>query len=146
MRIALMEIEMFVGMFIIQYVFMSYIYTARTEHISNSLGKMYMVSIMSFFMVIFGILMGRPFRRSKFLVGLAFLFLFIYLYKTQTGISDSEYLKEMIEHHSMAILTSQKRLEKTENPEVANLAAHILTFQEREIGEMKYLLNKINSK
>lgn len=143
MRIATMEFEMFVGMFMIQYVFMSYIQTNRPEHITNSVGKIYMCTIMGFFMVILGILMARPFRRTDFLVVVSLLFVFIYLYKTQFGVSDSEYLKEMIEHHSMALLTSQKRLKKTKNPEVANFAAHILTIQEREIGEMNYILNKL---
>ena len=58
----------------------------------------------------------------------------------QFGIDEKNYLREMIEHHSMAILTSQRILEKAKNPAVTNFATHILTTQEKEIDDMKYLL------
>ena len=68
---------------------------------------------------------------------------FIYLYKTQKYISDKEYLKEMIEHHSMALLTSNKILEKTDNYNVAKLAKNIIQTQQDEIRDMKEILNKV---
>jgi len=68
--------------------------------------------------------------------------LFIYLYRTQKYISDSEYLKEMIEHHSMALLTSNKILEKTDDYNIAKLAKNIIQTQQDEIREMKELLQK----
>jgi uncharacterized protein (DUF305 family) len=48
----------------------------------------------------------------------------------------------MIEHHSMAILTSNKILEKTDNYNVAKLAKDILQKQQDEIIIMKDLLKK----
>jgi uncharacterized protein (DUF305 family) len=48
----------------------------------------------------------------------------------------------MIEHHSMAILTSNKILEKTDNYNIAKLAKNILQTQEDEINVMKDLLKK----
>jgi uncharacterized protein (DUF305 family) len=55
-------------------------------------------------------------------------------------IDDEEYLKEMIEHHSMAILTSDEILQKTSSKRVKKLAESILTTQEKEIEYMKQLL------
>ena len=57
-------------------------------------------------------------------------------------IYDKDYLNEMIEHHSMALLTSNKILEKTDNYNVAKLAKEILQKQQDEIIVMKDLLKK----
>jgi hypothetical protein len=68
------------------------------------------------------------------------LTVFIYLYRNQTYIDDKEYLKEMIEHHSMAILTSEEILQKTESTRVKKLAENIIDVQEKEIDYMRQLL------
>jgi len=68
------------------------------------------------------------------------LYLFIYLYRNQMYIEDKDYLEEMIEHHSMAILTSDEILQKTKSERVKKLAESILTTQEKEIEYMKQLL------
>ena len=68
---------------------------------------------------------------------------FIYLYRIQFGVGDKNYLREMIEHHSMALLTSKNILEKTKNPAVINFASKILVGQENEIADMRYLLKSI---
>ena len=58
----------------------------------------------------------------------------------QKYITDKEYVKEMIEHHSMALLTSNKILEKTDNYNVSKLAKNIIQKQEDEIRDMKGIL------
>jgi uncharacterized protein (DUF305 family) len=55
---------------------------------------------------------------------------------------DKEYLKEMTEHHSMALLTSNRVLEKTNDYEVAKLAKGIIQKQEDELREIKQVLSK----
>jgi uncharacterized protein (DUF305 family) len=65
---------------------------------------------------------------------------FIYLYKTQSYIDDNEYLKEMIEHHSMALLTSEEILQKTKSERVKKLADNIVATQTAEIDYMKRML------
>jgi hypothetical protein len=68
------------------------------------------------------------------------LFIFIYLYRTQEFINDKDYLQEMIEHHSMALLTSDEILQKTKSEKVKKLAETILINQEKEIEYMKQLV------
>jgi hypothetical protein len=68
---------------------------------------------------------------------------FIYLYRNQVYIEDTEYLKEMIEHHSMAILTSEEILQKTQSERVKKLAENIIDVQEKEIDFMKQLIQNI---
>ena len=68
------------------------------------------------------------------------LCVFIYLYRNQIYIEDKDYLEEMIEHHSMAILTSDEILQKSKSERVKKLAETILTTQEKEIEYMKQLI------
>ena len=49
----------------------------------------------------------------------------------------------MIEHHSMALLTSEAILKKTNNSYVADIATRICNTQEKEIHEMQNLLRMI---
>jgi len=46
----------------------------------------------------------------------------------------------MIEHHSMALLTSEKILEKTNDYNVAKLAKNIIQQQQDQIAFMRSLL------
>jgi uncharacterized protein (DUF305 family) len=67
----------------------------------------------------------------------------LFLYKIQFGINDKNYLNEMIEHHSMALLTSEAIVKKTNNSYVADIAQRILNTQEKEIFEMQNLIKMI---
>lgn len=64
--------------------------------------------------------------------------------RTQTPINDVQWMKAMIPHHSSAILTSSNANFK--DPEVRKLANDIIEAQEREIKEMKELINRIQKK
>jgi len=49
----------------------------------------------------------------------------------------------MIEHHSMAILTSEEIVKKSNNKEVSELANNIIALQKKEIQQMKNILKKL---
>ena len=72
------------------------------------------------------------------------LILFLWLYKKQVGVDDANYLNEMIEHHSMALLTSEEILKKTTNPQVKELAENIIKTQNAEIQQMKNIVDEEN--
>jgi hypothetical protein len=132
---------MFIIMFIIQYVFMSFIMTNRPENITNSLGKAYLSIMMGLSMIILmNLIMYNVNQTITYIVLLGFI---IYLYKIQFGINDTNYLKEMIEHHSMALLTSKQILKKTDNSYVADIAQRIINTQEKEIHEMRNIIKLI---
>ena len=134
---------MFIGMFLIQYIVMSYIMSDKLGHITNSTGKIYMCIIMGLLMVLLDMLIGPMFHAQQFTAVFGLTLFFIYLYRIQYGIDDKNYIREMIEHHSMALLTSKNILEKTKNPAVINFANKILVGQENEIADMRYLLKSI---
>jgi uncharacterized protein (DUF305 family) len=138
---------MFIGSFIIQYFFMSTIMSNSITNITNSLGKVYLSIIMGLYMMAIEIMMHDHqydvFSMKYYIIIGCLLGLFIYLYRAQKYVTDKEYLKEMIEHHSMALLTSNKILEKTDDYNVSKLAKNIIQKQEDEIRDMKSILTDL---
>jgi hypothetical protein len=138
---------MFIGSFIIQYFLMSEVMVYKRQQITNSYGKFYLSVIMGLFMVILEVIMHDKhyniFSYKYYVIFGALLGLFIYLYRMQIAIRDKQYLEEMIEHHSMALLTSNRILEKTDNYEVTKLAKNIIQNQTDEINIMKQLVKTL---
>lgn len=62
--------------------------------------------------------------------------------RTQAFISNREYMKGMIPHHSSAIMTSKHA--GLSDPEVRMLADSIIKSQEEEINQMKLILKRLD--
>jgi hypothetical protein len=135
---------MMIGSFIIQMIFMSSIMTNSYKNITFSVGKFYMSIIMALLMGLLEVFMYdihmHIISLYYYLILFFMLSIFIYLYRNQIYIRDKDYLEEMIEHHSMALLTSEEILQKTESERVKKLAENIITTQEKEIDYMKELI------
>jgi Ca2+/Na+ antiporter len=133
-----------ISSFIIQMFVMSGIMTNSYKNITFSLGKFYMSVIMALLMGLLEVLMYDNHMNTLsvyYYLYLGFLLvIFIYLYRNQIYIDDKDYLNEMIEHHSMALLTSEEILQKTNSEEVKKLAENIISTQEKEIKYMKSLV------
>ena len=65
----------------------------------------------------------------------------ILLLRKQFNVSDKQWLKRMISHHSTALTTSHKIYNKTNNFKLKKLAKEIIITQEREISLMKSMIN-----
>lgn len=132
---------MFVFSFVIQYLIMSYIMTNSYKDVVSSKGKLYASLIMALFMCLVEILMHdlytQSFSKNYYIVFIILLTLVIIFYRKQVFINDKDYLNGMIEHHSMALLTSNKALSKTKDGTVSQLASNIIKTQEQEIDVMK---------
>ena len=63
---------------------------------------------------------------------------------SQATVDDVSYMKAMIPHHSIAILTSERA--RIDDPRVRELADEIIAAQEREIAEMKALIAELESR
>ena len=66
------------------------------------------------------------------------------LVRSQATVDDVSYMKAMIPHHSIAILTSERA--RIHDPRVRKLADGIIEAQKREIGEMKDLIRDLDGK
>jgi uncharacterized protein (DUF305 family) len=68
----------------------------------------------------------------------------LYLVRSQETVSDVSYMKAMIPHHSIAVMTSDRA--HIHDPRVRKLADGIIEAQVREIGEMKALIAELSGK
>lgn len=145
MKIIHTIVIMFVFSFLIQYFVMPPIMVDSFDNITNNIGKVYMSVIMGLFMVLVEIGMHDmqygSMSSTKYALIIGLVALFVYLYRNQVAIDDKQYLDGMIEHHSMAILTSEEILKKTDNYNVAKLAKNIIQKQKDELREMKEMLS-----
>ncbi|MFC5586381.1 DUF305 domain-containing protein [Nitratireductor kimnyeongensis] len=77
-----------------------------------------------------------------FVAGSVIVFaLSLWLVRNQTTVDDVDYMKAMIPHHSIAILTSRRA--NISDPRVRELADEIIDAQLREIDEMKSLITDL---
>lgn len=117
------------------------------EHIHLSTTRLYMtilmISPMAIIMLAFMPIM-YPNKKANLTIYIAccviFVFAFTFL-RNQTFISDRQYLKAMIPHHSSAILTSSRA--NIKDPQVRALADNIIISQRKEIQLMKLALDRL---
>ena len=135
---------MMIGSFIIQYFIMSAIMTNSPTNIRATTGKFYISTIMALLMGLLEVGMHDYYMASFstiFYLALSFvLIIFVHLYRNQVYIEDKDYLNEMIEHHSMVLLTSEEILQKTSSERVKRLAENIAATQQKEIDYMNQLI------
>ena len=146
MRITHTMAIMFVASFIIQYFAMPPVMISSFKYFTNSVGKLYLSVIMGLFMVLVEVAMHdhqySVVSTYTYLWVIILLATTIYLYRKQIAVNDKQYLAGMIEHHSMALQTSEEILNKTDDYNIAKLAKNIIEAQENEIKIMRSLLNK----
>ena len=75
------------------------------------------------------------------LAGIAVMGVALYLSRSQRFVDDREYMKGMIPHHSIAILTSEYA--DIDDVRVCELANGIIRAQREEIAEMDWLIDDI---
>ena len=139
---------MIFGSFIIQFFVMSALMTNKLLNIRATTGKFYISCIMALLMGLLEVSMYDFHMNSlsvPYYLSLIFsLIIFVYLYRNQFYINDKDYLNEMIEHHSMALLTSEEILQKTSSERVKRFAENIIEIQQKEIEYMGQLESTIN--
>lgn len=121
-----------------------------TDHIRLSLTRAYMSLLMVTPMAVTMLILMWPMFENKarnylILAGAVSVFVAsLALLRTQTPISDVQYMKAMIPHHSSAIMTSRHATLK--DPETRKLAQGIIESQEREIAEMTALIQRLENR
>lgn len=140
---------MFFGSLLIHMYLMPLVMTNSITHIQLfSLNKFYNATFMAFSMVLLETFMHPSFVVS--FISLIGMLIMYFMVRYQVFIDEKQYLKDMIEHHSMAILTSKRLLEKESEaktePEITviKLASNILETQKEEVSLMQNLLVDID--
>jgi hypothetical protein len=111
------------------------IWVDSVDHIRVSLNDLYMVGLMTGWMFLF---MGIYYKQfGGVLAGLFLIVLCIWAIRTQAFITQKQFIKGMIPHHSMAIHMSKQLLAKDNT--IRPLLQGIIEAQTREITFMNTL-------
>lgn len=102
------------------------------------MGGAMMVIMLSFMLKMYH---DHKMNTGIFIGGFLILLLGIFLVRSQITVDDVDYMKGMIPHHSIAILTSERSA--IEDPRVRKLADKIIIAQRKEIKEMEWLIEDI---
>ena len=127
-----------------------YLHTYETGHVFFSQTRAWMTVIMvaGMAVVMLGFMQGmyKSKRINVAILGLAAVVFggSLWLVRSQSTVDDVSYMKAMIPHHSIAILTSKRA--RIDDPRVRELANEIIAAQEREIAEMKALIEELESR
>ncbi|MAP34277.1 MULTISPECIES: DUF305 domain-containing protein [Aequorivita] len=142
-------ILMLAASFIAMYITM-YLNSYEIDHVYFSLTRFYMACLgIACMAVIMWFFMRKMYQNKKkniaVLLGSLILFVSAYgLVRAQAPIiGDVLYMKAMIPHHSIAILTSKRA--DIKDPEVRKLADDIIKAQEKEIAEMKAMIKRLQA-
>ncbi len=114
-------------------------------HVYPSLNQVYMTGLMVAPMSIIMLAVMRPMYPNRplntllLLGGAGLTVLFLLLVRTQAGVGNRQFLQSMISHHSAAIYVCREA--SITDARVAELCRQIIESQEREIRQMKALLN-----
>jgi peptidoglycan/LPS O-acetylase OafA/YrhL len=125
-----------------------YLNTYQVDHVFFSWTRVFMAMIMGGIMTaVMMLFMWRMYPNKRANAGIlgvaALLFLAgLALVRTQATVDDVAYMRAMIPHHSIAILTSSRA--RIEDPRVRKLADGIIATQKKEIGEMKALIEDLD--
>ncbi len=132
--------------FVIMYGVM-FLNVASTDHIYLNLNRLYMallmVAPMALIMLAFMPMMYKDKKLNTLIVvaSLAVIVGTFAMLRNQAAVGDKQFMESMIPHHSSAILVSSQA--DLKDPEVQKLAQQIIESQEKEIAQMKKILERM---
>jgi Na+/melibiose symporter-like transporter len=142
-------VGMLVASFIAMYITM-YLNTYAIDHVYFSLTRFYMSCLGIATMAIIMFVAMRDMYQNKkknFAIVLGSIVLFVsalgLVRDQKSTVGDVLWMKAMIPHHSIAILTSERA--DIKDPEVKKLANDIIEAQRKEIAEMKAMIQRLES-
>jgi hypothetical protein len=121
-----------------------YLHTWALDHVFYSQTRMWMALIMGGTMAVvmmgfmWGMYPNKTVNGAIIAGGVLVFAASLFLVRSQETVYDVSYMKAMIPHHSIAVLTSERA--HIRDPRVRKLADEIIEAQLREIDEMKKLI------
>ncbi|MFD2738802.1 DUF305 domain-containing protein [Sulfitobacter aestuarii] len=126
-----------------------YLNTYLVSHVFWSETRAYMALLMGATMVIIMLAFMRSMYSSKAInaaifIGAAIAFTgSLWLVRSQVTVGDTSFMRAMIPHHSIAIMTSSRS--NLSDTRVRKLADEIVYAQDKEIAEMRFLVSDIEA-
>jgi len=113
-----------------------YIWSDKIDDIRISFNDVYMIILMTGWMLLF---MNIFKIGNSAILGIILIILGLFFIRSQTGITEKQYYRGMIPHHSMAIHMTKKLLQNNQNIDKDKISflKNIISTQEKEIKQMK---------
>lgn len=127
-----------------------YLNTYALEHVFWSETRAWMALLMGATMAVVMLAFMLGMYRSRFVNAAIFggaaaaFALSLWLVRSQATVDQVDYMRAMIPHHSIAIMTSERA--RISDPRVRKLADEIIEAQRREIAEMKHLIDELEGR
>jgi len=127
-----------------------YLNTYQLSHVWFSQTRLFMTFIMAGCMALVMLFFMRHMYKDRkanlaiVISSVALMGLGLWLVRSQATVGDIAWMKAMIPHHSIAILTSERA--DITDPRAKKLADEIIETQRREIGEMESLIQDISTR
>jgi len=127
-----------------------YLNTYSLDHVTLSETRIYMAILMGAAMAIIMLLFmlnmykSRKINAAIFAGATVLFFSALALIRSQATVQDVSWMKAMIPHHSIAILTSERA--RLSDPRARELAGELIETQRREIAEMKALIEDLQGR
>ena len=127
-----------------------YLNVYEWDHVFFSQTRAYMALVMgaamAFIMLAFMLKMhaNRRANIAIFAGSLVTFALALWLVRSQRTVGDVSWMRAMIPHHSIAVLTSERA--RISDPRVRALADQIIESQRKEIDEMNALIKELEAK
>lgn len=126
---------------------MMYLNVFQWDHIFYSQTRLFMALMMGAVMAMIMLLfMWKMYENKKWNLAILAVSVLVFcgslfMVRSQTAVDDVKWMKAMIPHHSIAILTSTNAAIK--DPEVKELADDIIQTQKEEIKKMKEMIERL---
>lgn len=141
LKLLYMTLLSFASMYILMYAMVN-----QLSNVIPNINQFYMAGLMTMPMVLIEMVvmsaMYMDKNRNKLIMILSFMALLVFflLIRYQGAVSEKQFLKSMIPHHASAILMCEQT--KIEDPEIKALCGDIISSQQKEIQQMKAMLEK----
>ena len=141
-HLGIMAALSFVAMYILMYAMVN-----TFGDVYNSVNQVYMAGLMAAPMVVIELVVMRAMyhdaKSNRIIIAssvVAGVLLFV-LIRQQTGVTDRQFIRSMIPHHSGAILMCREA--SIQDPEIRTLCDAITSSQQQEIDQMNAILRRL---
>lgn len=120
-----------------------------SSHIYLSITRTYMTLLMIAPMAMLMLLLmpmmyqNKGLNRIIYISAVVIFALSFWMLRSQIAVTDAQYMRAMIPHHSSAIMTSRDA--DLKDPQLKKLSLSIISSQEKEIKQMKAILERLHA-
>lgn len=135
--------------FVLQHWIISMVVTTHPRYVKHNRSKLYISLFAASVMGILEVIIYDSYHNTLSLfyyiaLGLA-IYGFAHAYKVQMGVSETDYLRQMIEASSRDMLLSQNLINHTQNINVRTVATNVLNKRKRDMDMMTQMMMQMDN-